>query len=196
MGPFESSQPWSTDSIVGSRRFIERVWRLADKIKEQQAKNIVTDEKVLKLLHKTIKKVTEDIQGFAFNTAISSMMVWLNDAEKADKIAKTDFIKFIQILAPFAPAVAEEIWEVSGNKGSIHKSLWPTFSPELIVDTEVKIAIQVNGKLRAEMVLAPDATEDEATALALIHPNVEKFLAGQSPKKIIFVKGRLINIVV
>jgi leucyl-tRNA synthetase len=196
MGPFESSQPWSTDSIVGSRRFVERVWRLSEKVKNQSSKNITTDEKVLKILHKTIKKVTEDIQGFAFNTAISAMMVWLNDAEKADKIAKADFVKFIQILAPFAPAITEEIWEVLGNKNSIHKSTWPTFSPELVLDTEVNIAIQVNGKLRAEMVLAADATEDEARALALVHPNVVKFLLGQNPKKVIYVKGRLINIVV
>ncbi|HEY4478107.1 MAG TPA: class I tRNA ligase family protein, partial [Candidatus Paceibacterota bacterium] len=196
MGPFESSQPWSTDSIVGSRRFIERVWRLADKVKQQPSKNIVTDEKVLKLLHKTIKKVTEDIQDFAFNTAVSSMMVWLNEAERAEGLSKSDFIKFVQILAPLAPAITEELWEIFDNKGSIHKSVWPEFDPKLIIETELKIAIQVNGKLRAEMVLAPDATEDEAKALALINPNVQKFLAGQNPKKIIFVKGRLINIVV
>ncbi len=196
MGPFESSQPWSTDSIVGSRRFVERVWRLSEKVRESQSKNITTDDKVLQLLHKTIKKVTEDIQGFAFNTAISAMMVWLNEAEKAEKISKKDFIKFIQILAPFAPAIAEEIWELDGNKNSIHKSVWPQFDPKLVIDTEVKIAIQVNGKLRAEMTLATDATEDEATTLALAHPNVQKFLSGQKPKKIIFVKGRLISIVV
>ena len=197
MGPFDSSQPWSTDSIVGARRFIERVWRLASKI--QTTKNnssAVTDIATLKLLHKTIKKVTSDIQEFAFNTAVSSMMIWLNEAEKGEVVAKSDFLKFIQVLAPFAPAVAEEIWELFEMKGSIHLSPWPQYDDVLVQESESKIVIQVNGKVRAEMSVALDATEEEVRALALVHPGVQKFIDGQTPKKIIYVKGKILSIVV
>ncbi len=193
MGPFESSQPWSTDSIVGARRFIERVWRLGEKVKKNQCTK--TSESTLKLLHKTIKKVTEDINDFAFNTAVSSMMIWLNEAEKSD-VSKKDFEQFLQILAPFAPAITEELWEFFGNKKSIHLSTLPKYEDKLILDTELKIIIQVNGKVRADMVVTSDASQSEIETLALAHPGAQKFFEGRQVKKVIYVKGRLINIVV
>ncbi len=196
MGPFDSSQPWSTDSIVGARRFIERIWRMAQKIKNTKTpKEAKTDQSVLKLLHKTIKKVQKDIEDFAFNTAVSSMMIWLNEAEKAECISKEDFLKFIQLLSPFAPAVTEEIWEMLGGKGSVHVSAWPAYDTKIIQDSELKIVVQVNGKVRAEMSMTLDATEEEIQTLAMAHPTVQKFLDGANIKKIIYVKGKLINIV-
>ncbi|MFM7088793.1 MAG: class I tRNA ligase family protein, partial [Candidatus Paceibacterota bacterium] len=196
MGPFESSQPWSTDSIVGARRFIERVWRLALKIQATKSNTLVTEETLLKVLHKTIKKVTSDIQEFAFNTAVSSMMIWLNEAEKGGVVAKNDFLKFIQILAPFAPAVTEEVWGLCSMKGSVHLSTWPGYDESLIQDSESKIVIQINGKVRAEMSVALDATEEEVRGLALVHPGVQKFIDGQNIKKVIYIKGKILSIVV
>ncbi|MFN4181463.1 MAG: leucine--tRNA ligase, partial [Candidatus Paceibacteria bacterium] len=190
MGPFESSQPWSTDSIVGARRFVERVWRLAHSVQDKKYKE--TDIEILKLLHKTIKKVTNDIQAFAFNTAVSSMMIWLNEAEKRNVIAKNDLLKFLQILAPFAPAITEEIWEMYNMKGSIHLSVWPNHDEALVQESESKIVIQVNGKVRAEMLVSLDATEEEVRGLALINPQVQKFIDGKKPKKIIYVKGKIL----
>lgn len=192
MGPYgvTVNYPWDPNGVVGVRRFLERVWKLKEKVNKKGG------GKVTSFLHKAIKKMTEDIEEYKFNTAISKMMVLLNGWDKSDSILESEYKLLLQLLAPFAPHITEELWSELGEKKSIHLSKWPEYDPKLIQDTEVRIAIQVNGKLRAEMVLAVDATEDEAKALALAHPNVQKFLSGQQPKKIIFVKGRLINIVV
>jgi len=149
-----------------------------------------------KLLNKTIKKVSEDIEAMRFNTAISAMMILASEMEKAENIGVTDFKKFLQILAPFAPHVAEEIWDMLGEKKTINFSKWPKWDENLIKDEEVKIAVQVNGKVRAEILIQTDEKEETVKEKAFANQAVLKFTGGKEPKKIIYVKNRLINIVV
>lgn len=198
MGPFEAHLPWSTDGIVGSRRFIERVWRLQDKVGVS-----VGDYSYTKVLHKTIKKVTEDIPGFAFNTAISSMMILVNAFEKSEVIETGDFKKFLQVLAPFAPHIAEELWQTltsdlsqkEKESNSIHLSPWPVYNSKLIIDDTVTIGIQINGKVRAEIELARDESEDSVREKVLALDEVKKWIDGKEIKKFIFIPTKIISIV-
>ena len=192
MGPFDASLPWNTDSIIGSRRFIERVWRLAEKV---SPKKIETPSYEM-ALNVCIKKVTEDIESFGFNTAVSAMMICLNDMEKAEAVDARDYKKFLQLLAPFAPHVAEELWAELGEKKSIHLSGWPSYDATKLESDMVTVMIQVNSKNRAEVLVVRDITEEEITAFALSLERVQAALAGAAPKKIIYVKGRIVNIVI
>jgi leucyl-tRNA synthetase len=191
IGPFADTVAWNDDSIIGPRRFIEKVWRISEKV----SKNNST-ESVQKLLHKTIKKVEEDIEEMRFNTAVSAMMILAGELEKAESVNIKDFKLFLQILAPFAPHVAEELWINLGEKKSIHISDWPKYNKNLIKDDEVKIVIQVNGKVRAEMLINIDETEEKIKEKALQIEQVLKFIDSQEIKKVIYVKNRLVNIVV
>ncbi len=207
MGPFDQAVSWSTDSMVGPRRFLERVWKIGVKIAAQKNSPALPSlrglrhgsnfsvPQSLKTLHKTIKKVTEDIEEMRFNTSVSSMMVLLNEMEKGE-VSKEDYKKFLQILSPFAPHITEELWSLLGEKKSISLSTWPKFKPELTVDDEVKIAVQVNGKVRGEILIGVEDTEDMVKAKALKDENVSKFLLNIDIKKFIYVKNRLINIVI
>ncbi len=190
MGPFESHLPWSTDSIVGARRFIERVWRLAETVGD------ATPDSLRKSLHKTTKKVTGDIHSFSFNTAVSAMMIFVNDAEKAAAISSNDYRTFLQILAPFAPHVAEELWESLGGEGSIHHAPWPVYDETLIVDDTVTIGIQVNGKVRAELTIPVDADEASVRAQVLEISEITKWIDGKEIKKFIYVPSKIISIVI
>ena len=190
LGPFESHLPWSTEGIIGSRRFIERVWRLAAKLTDGES-----DKAVQKILHKTIKKVTEDIQNFAFNTAVSSLMICLNEFEKS-AVSIDDFKSFLQLLAPFAPHVTEELWSRLGESKSIHLSDWPTYNPKLLIEDEVTIGVQINGKVRAELTVAADATKDSIESAALAIPRIQEYLAGKTVIKVIVIHGKVINIVI
>jgi leucyl-tRNA synthetase len=155
-----------------------------------------SEKQVKALLHKTIKKISEDIADFKFNTCISSLMI-LSNAIEEKGIGQDDFAKFIQILAPFAPHLAEEIWrDKFGNQESIFKSAWPQCDAELIKDDIVNLVVQINGKLRATMEVAANISEEEAKKLALDNENVKKFLDGKEIVKIIFVPGKLLNIVI
>jgi leucyl-tRNA synthetase len=209
LGPFDSHLPWSTESIIGSRRFIERVWRLSENVADG-----VSEKNVEKVLHKTIKKVTNDIQQFAFNTAISSLMICLNEFESASAkgygVTKKDFKLFLQILAPFAPHVTEELWQhmeanrrvsMDGTRhdsaeSSIHLSAWPKYDPKLLIEDEVTIGVQVNGKVRAELTIAADASKEAIESAALALPRIQEFLQGKTVKKIIVIPVRIINIVI
>ncbi len=192
MGPFDQAIPWSEESIVGPRRFLERVWTLQEKvqIKMTSMPSLQTP------LNRTIKKVSLDIEAMKFNTAISGMMILSTQMEKADYIAVADYRNFIKLLAPFAPHMTEEIWKNLGEKGSIHLASWPDWDETLTQEAEIKIVVQVNGKLRGEIIILAEATEEEVKKLALNKPDIFKYLAGGEPKKIIYVKGKLINIVV
>jgi len=191
MGPFEQSLPWSTESIIGSRRFIDRAYRLQDKITENES-----SEDVIKVLHKTIKKVTEDIESFSFNTAISAMMIFMNEMDKAKGISKNDFKMFLQILAPFASHITEEIWHNLGEKESIHLSSWPKWDEKKIIDDEVKIAIQVNGKVRAEIMVSKDMTEENIKEIAFKNKSIITWIENKEIKKVIYIINRVMNIVV
>ncbi|MEX2052367.1 MAG: class I tRNA ligase family protein [Candidatus Paceibacterota bacterium] len=189
MGPFEQAIAWSESTIIGSRRFLERVW----KIGQRDLSKIKTDPKLEKLLHKTIKKVGEDIENMRFNTAVSAMMVLVNEMDKSE-INKSDYKKFLQILSPFAPHLADEMWNALGEKKSINISKWPEYDSKMIKDEEVKIAVQINGKVRAEILVSASDTEEEVKKKALLDENVKKYTEGKEIKKVIYIKGRLINI--
>jgi leucyl-tRNA synthetase len=190
MGPFNQSCVWSNTGPLGVRRFLDKAWSLSEKFSAETLKEIKN------LLHKTIKKITEDIADFKLNTCISSLIIMANAIEEKG-IAKEDYAQFIQILSPFAPHLAEEIWrEKLGNKESIFKSAWPIFDPELIKDDTVNLIVQVNGKLRATISVPAEISQDEAMKLAGENDNVKKWLDGKEIIKIIFVKGKLLNIVI
>ena len=189
MGPFSQAVAWSTESIIGSRRFIEKVWRLQFKIGK------IKNKEIEKLLNKTIKKVSEDIEEMRFNTAISSMMILATEMDNLG-VDKESFKKFLQILSPFAPHVAEELWSILGEKKSINFSEWPKFDESLLQDEEIKIIVQINGKLKAELMIQAGDSEEEVKERGLKNPAVSKYLSGKNVKKVIYVKNRLINIVV
>jgi leucyl-tRNA synthetase len=220
LGPFEDTAVWNTESIIGSRRFIEKVWRIGEKL-ATQSKNLRGPRKgvnqtiansspasLIKLLHKTIKKVSEDIETMHFNTAISAMMILATEMEASFSQGQTlnpqkglalsvdDFKKFLQILAPFAPHTVEELWNLLGEKKSINFSKWPVWDEKLIKDDEIKIAVQVNGKVRAEIMIQVDETEEKIKEKVLQNQQVLKFTISKEIKKVIYVKNRLINIVV
>ncbi|KKQ07569.1 MAG: Leucine-tRNA ligase, partial [Parcubacteria group bacterium GW2011_GWB1_36_5] len=212
MGPFDQSVLWSTDGLIGPRRFIEKVWRIGGKVLEQKnssgltlpgvpvGTHTVQNSSIPKLLHKTIKKVSEDIEEMHFNTAISSMMILATEMEKAEHVSLEDFKKFLQILSPFAPHVAEELWENLRTKTVFTKNInfsdWPKWNENLIKDEEVKIAVQVNGKVRSEIMIQVDEKEENVRNKVLADPIVLKYIEKRDIKKIIYVKNRLINIVV
>ncbi|MFA5888786.1 MAG: leucine--tRNA ligase [Candidatus Paceibacterota bacterium] len=193
MGPFEASLPWSTDNILGARRFIEKVWRLKSKVESR--KFIKSSENIERALHKTIKKVTEDIESFAFNTAISSMMIFLNEMEKQEFVAKKDFELFLKILSPFAPHITEEVWKSFGHKIFLVLEKWPQVDIKKIQELEIKIVVQINGKIRATIQIHFGAKEEEVISLVRGLSEVEKWLLNKEVKKTIFVPNRLINIV-
>lgn len=187
MGPFSDAIAWKTSSLIGARRFLERVWRLQENIK-QKTKNEDTE----RTLHQTIKKVGEDIQNFKFNTAISQMMIFVNEAEK-NGITKEQYQTFVSLLAPFAPHIAEEIWHELGNTGSVHLASWPSYDENKLFADEVAIVVQVNGKVRATLNLPRDAAKDVVEKAA--QEAAQKWLEGKPPSKIIFVPNRLVNLV-
>ena len=191
MGPFGASLAWSTDNIIGSRRFLERVWKLQRKVFTRNK----SEQKLENLLHKTIKKVTEDIENFAFNTSVSSMMILVNEMERQETLNQKDFELFLKILSPFAPHIAEEMWNNLGEKKSINLSSWPKFNADKFQDSEIKIIIQINGKLRGEIMIKTTDSEEEIKNQALANQVVSKYITGMTIKKIIYVKNRLINIV-
>lgn len=201
MGPFSQSIAWDTKSIIGSRRFIERVWRLIEKVEEKGSRINKSPDQITQMqaaetaLHKTIKKVTEDIEKFSLNTCISAMMMLSNEIEKLDIIPRKIFEGFLKLLAPFAPHMTEELWTTLGNKKSIHISAWPVFDSSKITEKKLTIAIQINGKTRGEIIVDSSESEEIIKQKAIELEITKKWLESRPIKKIIYVRGRLINIV-
>jgi leucyl-tRNA synthetase len=196
MGPFEDVKPWSTKGIIGVRRFLERVWGLEKlKIENEKLKITIKNSKLERLLHQTIKKVTEDIENFKFNTAISQMMILVNEMSTKPFTVK-QLEAFLKILSPFAPHISEEFWQKLGHKKSIIFEEWPKYDPRLIVEEEINLVVQVNGKVRDTIKVKTDISEEEAKKVALESEKVKKWIEGKEIKKVIFVKGKLINIVI
>jgi leucyl-tRNA synthetase len=202
MGPLEASKPWSTEGIAGINRFINRVWRLiVDENTGAIKTNIIDedpDEKQNKLLHRTIKKVTSDIEdgGMKFNTSIAQMMIFINELYKAERISKGVIEQFIKILSPFAPHISEELWQMLGHNASIANESWPPYDEELAKADSVTIAFSVNGKLRSKMDMDFDTDEKILEQTALTDEKVLKHITGKEIVKIISVKNRMVNIVV
>ncbi|MBI5221748.1 MAG: class I tRNA ligase family protein, partial [Candidatus Magasanikbacteria bacterium] len=191
MGPFDQPCAWSTKGVVGVRRFLERIWALNEKISDKA----VSDKKLIAQIHQTIKKVSEDIEAMRFNTAISCMMQLSNEMGKTESINKEDFLILLKLLSPFAPHLTEELWNEAGNKESIFEANWPQYDVALAKDEEITLAVQINGKLRDTLNVSADITEAEARSTALASEKIQKWLEGKEPKKVIYVKGKLISIV-
>ncbi len=200
MGPLEAIKPWSMQGVEGVHRFLQRVWRmiidedtgeLAEQVKEAE-----TDEETLRLLNQTIKKVGDDIESFGFNTAISAMMIFVNHLNKQTVRPKAVIEKFVLILAPFAPHIAEELWEKLGHTDSLAYEPWPEYDKELIKEKEIELAVQVNGKIKDRIVVSTEADEEQIKQKALACEKVIAAMAGKEPKKIIVIKSRLVNIVI
>ncbi len=192
MGPFDQPVAWSTESIIGARRFIERIWRLAEKVVTMPA----SDSKREALVQKTIKKVSEDIEGMRFNTAISSLMILLNEFEKSEAVSKNHFETLLRLVAPFAPHAAEELWNLLGNKDSIGKAPWLVADESLMRSETQTIVVQINGKVRGQFEIETGLTEVQVKEQAREVPEIKSKLAGKQILKEIYVKGRLINFVV
>ncbi|NLP51400.1 leucine--tRNA ligase [Bacillus sp. RO1] len=198
MGPLEASIAWSTNGLDGSRRFLDRVWRLFVEENGKLSSKVVevTEEDTLeKTYHATVKKVTEDYEGLRFNTAISQMMVFINEAYKADTIAKDYVEGFVKLLSPVCPHIAEELWEKLGNEGTITYEAWPTFDESKLVEDEIEIVVQVNGKLKAKLYVPSDATREKMEEIALADDAVKESIEGKTVRKVIAVPGKLVNIV-
>ena len=204
MGPLEEGTEWATDGVSGCRRFLDRAWRLATGDEESRTPARLTDavgtrpelREVERALHAAIKHVTEAIDNLRLNTAISSMMVFVNEATRVGEVPKAWFEQFVTILAPFAPHVAEELWERLGHADSITYAPWPAFDEAKLKRDTMTIAVQVQGKLRGTIEVATDASEADILAAAKAEPKVVEFLAGKPLRREIYVPGRLVNLVV
>lgn len=197
MGPLEAVKPWSTRGVEGVTRFLERSWRLMANEEGHLLSAVVGIAPTLeqqRLLHQTIKKVTEDIEGLRFNTAISQMMVFTNEMTKAEQRSRALLEPFVLLLAPFAPHLAEELWEVLGHKPSVSQQPWPIFDPAMTVSDRLTIPIQVNGKLRTKLDVGADATREQIEGLARVQ--IMEWLEGKEPKKIVYVEKKLMNFVI
>ncbi len=204
MGPFEQAIAWNESSLVGPRRFIEKVWKLKTKlpltkssdIPSEHGQTLLNEVSSSTLIHQTIKKVSEDIETLGFNTAVSSLMVLVNDFEKRESISQTEYEILLQLLAPFAPHVVEELWNLVGHETSIHETAWPTYDPAALVAAEVTIVVQINGKVRSKFTSSSSITEAEAVQTGQELPEVGKWLEGKELKKAVYVPGKLVNFVV
>ncbi|MBI2395360.1 MAG: leucine--tRNA ligase [Deltaproteobacteria bacterium] len=192
MGPLEAVKPWQTNGVVGVRRFLDRVWNALSAAEGEGP----LDDESNRLLHKTIKKVGEDIEALRLNTAISAMMILVNRLGDLDVVPVPAAKAFTMILSPFAPHLCEELWERLGEKESLAYAPWPSFDPALTVDDEVEIAVQVNGKVRSRVKLRRDATEADARAAVASDEAVLQHTRGKTEKKVIYVPGRILNFIV
>ncbi|HPO28632.1 MAG TPA: leucine--tRNA ligase [Caldisericia bacterium] len=192
MGPFDQDTMWSTEGVEGIRRFINKVWSLFD---ETEINEESPDDDTLRIMHKTIKKVSIDIENFSFNTAISSLMIYVNNLLKLSKRPKVTLENLTLLLAPFAPHMSEELWSFLGHSSSIFKEKWPEYIDELSKDKILEVPIQVNGKLRSKLFVSKEITEEEIKNLALIDDKVKSYTEGKNIKKVIYVKNKLLNIV-
>jgi leucyl-tRNA synthetase len=194
MGPFEQAKPWATEAVGGMRKFLEKVWRV---LSEKQMVEHIDSPSLQKVLAQTIKKVEEDIDEFKFNTAISQLMIFFNEAQKADQLPREAMKQVCVLLSPFVPHLAEEIWSsVFGEKKSIAYESWPAFDPAYLVDDTVTYAVQVNGKLRGDFEISKDAGKEEAIVMAKGIEKVQKYLSEGEIKKEIFVPGKIVGFVV
>ncbi|HLV67231.1 MAG TPA: leucine--tRNA ligase [Polyangiaceae bacterium] len=192
MGPLEQTKPWQTSGIQGVRRFLDRVHQVATR----PLSDAPMDTETAKLVHRTVKKVGDDIEQLRFNTAVSAMMILTNHLAGLESPPRAAVERLVSILAPFAPHLSEELWTVLGHAPTIADVEWPAYDPALIEDEEVEIAVQVNGRVRGRVRLARTASEQAAREGALQDENVRKFVEGKTERKLIYVPGRVLNFIV
>ena len=192
IGDFEKSVPWSSLGIKGCRRFIERVWKLQELIQKED----VYSKKIESSLHKTIKKVTEDYENLKFNTAIAAMMSLLNDIYSAEGITENDYKTLLILLNPVAPHVTEEIWTAMGYDGHLNEASWPSYDEAKLVETTIEIPVQINGKVRGKIVVAAGLPKENIITMAQSDITISEMIGEKPVKKIIYVPGKILNIVI
>ncbi|HZF72202.1 MAG TPA: class I tRNA ligase family protein, partial [Gemmatimonadaceae bacterium] len=191
LGPYEQGGDFRDASISGARRFLDRLFASV----QTMSGNGAPDQLVMRKLHQTIRKVSEDIPRLSYNTAVAAMMEYINVVRKGERTPHRDeVLPLVTLVAPFAPHMAEELWEQIGGSGSVFDSAWPSFDPALAREDTIELVVQVNGKVRGRIRVAPDITESAAVVAALAEPAVSKFVGG-TPRKVVFVPGRLLSIV-
>ncbi|MBO0438715.1 leucine--tRNA ligase [Vagococcus fluvialis] len=197
MGPLDASVAWSEKGLEGSRKFLDRVWRLYIDDNAVLRDRITThnDGKLTKVYHQTVKKVGEDIDQLHFNTAISQLMIFVNEAYKAEALPVEYMTGFLQLLAPIAPFVSEELWERMGHKESISLATWPTYDEKELVEDEIEVIFQVNGKLKARVSVANGLSKDELEKIAFENEQIKSAIDGKTVRKVIAVPNKLVNIV-
>ncbi len=193
MGPFDQPIAWEDKSVNGMYRFLNRVWNLQEKFNTQTTEHKNGNLEII--LNQTIKKVGEDIEEMKFNTAVSQLMILLNELEKQEEISIIHYSLFIILLSPFAPHIAEELWQILGHEKSITFENWPEYDPQLIQADEFELVVQINGKVREKILVPTEISEAEVKKLVLENEKVLRWLNGQEPKKIIYIKGKLVSIV-
>ncbi len=191
MGDYEQAAPWNESSMKGCKRFLDKIWALQDKVEDGDEYS----NDLRSAIHKTIKKVTEDIETMKFNTAIAAMMSLLNDISSANHINRTEFRTLLMLLNPFAPHITEELYQLMNYGGVLNEQKWPSFDEALCIDSTIEIAVQINGKIKAKLNIPADAEQDAVLALAKADPAVAEAIDGKNIVKEIYVKGRLVNIV-
>lgn len=198
MGPLEESVPWDEKGLHGANKWVQRVWRLLmdDNNHLRDRVSTINDGKLTKVYNQTVKKVTEDYERMHFNTAISQLMVFVNEAYKVDDLPVEYMKGFVKMIAPIMPHMAEELWSQFGESETITYQPWPTYDPKALVEDEVEMIVQVNGKVRAKIKMAKDTDRNEAQQLALVNEHVKKFTDGKDIKKVIVVPNKIVNIVV
>jgi len=200
MGPLEQVKPWSTRGVEGTHRFLNRTWRLlvddqTDRLKPS-VQDVAPDPEQLRSLHQMIRKVTDDIEAMRFNTAISTMMEFVNGANKWTVVPRSVADSFMLILSPFAPHLAEELWQRLGHEDSLAHAPWPAVEQRYLQADTMELAVQVNGKVRGKIQIAADASQTDVLAAARAEDNVARYLAGKTMRREVYVPGRIVNFVV
>ena len=197
MGPLDASIAWNENGLEGSRKFLDRVWRLIvdEEGKMRDRITTINDGRLTKVYHQTVKKVTEDMANLHFNTAISQLMVFVNEANKVDALPYEYVEGFVQLLAPIAPHIGEELWQILGNEESLTYVPWPTYDEAALVEDEVEVVFQVNGKIRGKQNVARGLSKEELEQIAMNHEAVKEFIEGKTVRKVIAVPDKLVNIV-
>ena len=191
IGPYNEvgAYPWSTEGIKGVRRFLERVWKLTHNLQQ------TTNDKTEAVLHRTIKQVGESIASLKMNTAVAALMGFINIAERSG-VTRSQLEMLTRVLAPLAPHLSEELWRVVlGHERSVHRTPWPEYDEQLLIEATVTIVVQVNGKMRAQLSVPHGADESAVREQALALPAIAKWVGGASPKRVVYVPNRLLNIV-
>ena len=193
MGPLEAALPWSTNGLDGSRKWLDRVYRL---FIEQDKLSDENDHSLDRVYHQTVKKVTDDFETLGFNTAISQMMIFINECYKAETVYKEYAFNFIKMLSCIAPHICEEMWQMLGHDSSIVYETWPTYDENMLVSETVEMGVQVNGKLRAKIQVTKDTDDEAVKEIAFEQENVKAHTEGKNIVKVIVVKNKIVNIVV
>ena len=198
LGPLEQSKPWNTNGIEGVHKFLRKFWKLFHNDQfDFQVSNTAATKAENKALHKLIKKVQEDIERFSFNTSVSSFMICVNELQDLKCNSKSVLQDLVVLLSPYAPHISEELWTLLGNAaGSLSTTTFPVYNPEFLVEDEFSYPISINGKTKINLAISLQLDQQSVIDLVLANADVQKYLEGKTPKKVIFVKGKIINLVV